>query len=103
MPDADGAILGIGTALSITPGPPSIGVLSTMVAITKVTASVSTANSSPSSARTRKMMAPSTTPNSAGTAAANGKVQRSDQPNLVPSTAVVYTPMPKNASGHNIM
>ena len=80
------------------PGPPSIGVLRMIVETTKVTARVSRAKSSPRSARTLKMIAPSATPRSAGTAAAKGSVHRNGQPSLPASTAVVYTPAPKNAA-----
>ena len=77
------------TPMRYTPGPPSIGVLCTMVATTKVTASVSSAKNSPRSPRTRNTTAPSATPSSAETPAAAGSVARKGQPSLPASTAVV--------------
>ncbi len=67
---------GIGTALMNTPAPPSIGVLRMMVATTKVTARVSSANSSPRSRFMRNTTAPMATPSSAAIAAAIGTVGR---------------------------
>jgi hypothetical protein len=54
-------------------------VLSTIVAITKVTARVSSAKSSPRTAFTRKTTAPSPIPSSAAMAAATGSVHRKGQ------------------------
>ena len=76
MDERVGPISGTGTALSETPGPPSSGVLTTIVPMTKVIASVSSANSSPRTPLTRNTTAPSATPSSAATAAATGSVQR---------------------------
>ena len=98
MPLGVATIAGSGTALMKMPPPPSIGVLRMIVAITKVTARVSSANSSPRSRRRRKTMAPMPTASSAGIAAATGKVGRNGQPNLVVRTAVVYRPTPKKAA-----
>jgi hypothetical protein len=88
VPGCVGAIRGTGTALRYTPGPPSIDVFSTIVASTKVTASVSNANSSPRTARTRNTTAPSARPSAVATAAATGSVARNGQSNLPASTAV---------------
>ena len=74
------AIRGSGTALRYTPGPPSIRVLSTIVARTKVTASVRSANSSPRSRRTRKTTAPTLTPNRAAASPASGSAARMGRP-----------------------
>ena len=71
------------------PGPPSIGVLSTMVARTNVTASVSSANSSPRTRFTRNTTAPSAIASSAASGAATGSVARNGQSNLPESVAVV--------------
>jgi len=72
-------------------------VLSTIVASTKVTASVSRAKSSPRSRGRRNTTAPSATPKTAATSAAAGSVHRNGTPALVTSVAVVYMPAPKNA------
>ena len=74
-----------------------MAVLPMMVATTKVTASVSSANSSPRTPCTRNATAPTPTPMAAATSAATGKVQRNGQSNLAASVAEVYTPAPKNA------
>ncbi|MCC2636240.1 MAG: hypothetical protein K0S48_4126 [Ramlibacter sp.] len=68
-----------------------------MVATTKVTASVSSANNSPRTALTRKTTKPMNSPSSAGSKAAKGKVARNGQFHLPASTAVVYMPTPKKA------
>jgi len=68
-----------------------------MVATTKVTASVSSANSSPRTPLTRNTTKPMKRPSSAGTAAAKGSVARKGRSALPASTAVVYTPTPKKA------
>ncbi len=66
-----------------------MGVFCTIVASTKVTASVSSAKSSPRTRFTRKTMAPSTTPSRAATSPAMGRVTRNGQSNRPASTAVV--------------
>ncbi len=66
-----------------------MGVLSTIVASTNVAASVSSANSSPRTWRTRKTTAPSPSPSSAATSAAAGSVHRNGTSNFPASTAVV--------------
>ena len=92
----DPRMRGSGTPLRYTPGPPSMRVLSTIVARTNVTASVSSANSSPRRLRTRKTTAPTATPNSAATRPARGSVARNGRP-AVARVAVAYMPAPKNA------
>ena len=79
MDEARGPIFGTGTPVSETPEPPSSGVLTTIVPMTKVIARVSRANSSPRTPLTRNTIAPSATPSSAATAAATGSVQRNGQ------------------------
>ena len=77
---------GSGTALMKTPPPPSIGVLRMMVAITKVMASVSSANSSPRSRRTRNTTAPMPTRQQRRAARPRPAASsRNGQPNLVVS------------------
>jgi hypothetical protein len=98
---AVGPSLGIGTAFRYTPGPPSMRVLPMMVARTKVTASVSSANSSPRTPFTRKATAPTPTPITAATSAAIGNVQRKVQPKVTASVAAVYTPAPWKAPWPN--
>jgi hypothetical protein len=78
-----------------------MGVFRMMVATTKVTASVSSANSSPRTARTRNTANPRPSASSAGIRAASGSVARNGQFNLPENTAVVYMPMPKNAPWPN--
>ena len=70
------------------PGPPST-LLSMMVARTKVIASVSSANSSPRSARTRNTIDPRINPKRAAQPAASGSVARKDQLYWATSAAVV--------------
>ena len=98
VPVGVGMMCGSGTALMNTPPPPSIGVLRMMVAITKVTARVSSANSSPRRRRRRNTTAPMPMASRAAIAAASGTVSRNGTPNLVVSAAVVYMPTPKNAA-----
>ena len=98
VPVGDPMMAGSGTALMKTPPPPSIGVLRMMVAMTKVTASVSRAKSSPRRRFSRKTTAPMPTPNRAAMAPAAGTVARKGTPNLVVSVAVVYMPTPKKAA-----
>ena len=61
-----------------------------------MTASVSSANSSPRSRRTRKTTAPIPTPKRAAASPASGSVARNGRP-AVASVAVAYIPAPKNA------
>ena len=97
MPFGEGTSFGIGTLLRYTPGPPSIGVLSTIVASTNVMASVRSPKSSPRSLLTRKTTAPIPAASSAATRAAIGKVARNGRPNADVSVDVVYIPAPKYA------
>jgi hypothetical protein len=71
--------LGMSTAASDTPLPPSIGVLTMTVPTTKVTASVSSAKTSPRMPLTRKTMAPTSRPKALATSAAAGSVHRKGQ------------------------
>ena len=89
MPVCVGMRSGSGTALMNTPPPPSIGVLRMMVAMTKVTARVSSANSSPRSRRRRNTTAPMPAASRRPSAAAIGTVTRKGTPNLVVRAAVV--------------
>ena len=66
--------------------------------MTKVTASVSRANSSPRSRFMRNTTVPMPTPSNAAIAAATGTVTRNGTFALVVSVAVVYMPTPKNAA-----
>ncbi len=96
MAVAEPASRGSGIALRYRPGPPSMRVLSTIVASTNVTASVRRANSSPRSRGTRKTTAPIATPNRAATTPASGRAGRTGRP-AVRRVAAAYTPAPKNA------
>ncbi len=89
MDEVVGPIFGIGTAASDTPLPPSIGVLTMTVPSTKVTAKVSSANTSPRMPLTRKTIAPTTTPSTQATAAATGSVHRKGQFQRAISVALV--------------
>ncbi len=101
MDDCVGPIFGTATAASDTPLPPSMGVLTITVPSTKVTASVSSANTSPRMPLTRNTMAPTTRPSTQATAAAAGSVDRNGQPALSISVALVYRPAPKKAPWPN--
>ncbi len=93
--------MGTGAAASETPLPPSIGVLTMTVPITKVTASVSSANTSPRTPLTRNTTAPSATPSTHANSAAAGSVHRNGQSKRAISVALVYRPVPKNAPWPN--
>ena len=79
MDDGVGPMAGTFTAASETPLPPSMGVLTTIVPTMNVTASVSSAKTSPRMPLTRKTLAPTKTPSTAATAAATGSVHRNGQ------------------------
>ena len=76
-------------------------VFSTMVPTTKVTASVSSANSSPRTDLTLNTTTPRPRPSKAAISAAAGRVHKKGQFRLAARPAEVYMPMPKKAPWPN--